>query len=319
MTATGSTGRPGAPDGRVPPPERGVYRGELLAVGTFRCPVDHPAFHRESMVFGGHLIVFPRTSVVIAQAGRREAVADPTVAVLYNDRQAYSRRKLSDDGDRCDFFRFAPRCVAEAITDGHADWLDNHDHLFARPTGPVDADLYLAQRRLLVYLQSERHPDRLAVEEAAMTLLGRVVDGCRAHGAGRRPSASTARDRRHRTLAEDARARLAERYCANDNLASLAGSIGCSEYHLSRVFREQTGMTLASYRNELRLRSSLERVADSGASLTDIALDLGYSSHSHFAASFRRLFGLPPSRFRSGTSRLIPKRLNQPAPRGTSA
>ena len=309
MAAPGSTSSRASSPRAARGPERRIFSGSLITVGTFRCPVDHPAFHRESVVYGGHLIVFPRTSVVIAQEGRREAVADPTVAVFYNDRQAYSRRKLSDDGDRCDFFGFAPRCVAEAVTDGHADWLDNHDRLFTQPTGPVDADLYLAQRRLLVYLQRECEPDTLAVEEAAMTLLDRAIDGSRAGERARRPAKSTARERRHRALAENARARLAERYCANDNLATLSGAVGCSEYHLSRVFRRQTGLTLASYRNELRLRSSLERVADAAGSLTDIALDLGFSSHSHFAASFRRLFGMPPSRFRSSVSAARLKRL----------
>jgi AraC-like DNA-binding protein len=36
--------------------------------------------------------------------------------------------------------------------------------------------------------------------------------------------------------------------------------------------------------------------------LTRLALDLGYSSHSHFTASFRRAFGLTPSAARTITA-----------------
>jgi AraC-like DNA-binding protein len=32
--------------------------------------------------------------------------------------------------------------------------------------------------------------------------------------------------------------------------------------------------------------------------LTEVALDLGYSSHSHFSAAFRALFGVTPSSVR---------------------
>jgi AraC-like DNA-binding protein len=48
----------------------------------------------------------------------------------------------------------------------------------------------------------------------------------------------------------------------------------------------------------LRLRASLERVAEQRADLTSIALDLGFSSHSHFTDVFRREFGKTPSEFR---------------------
>jgi AraC family transcriptional regulator len=41
----------------------------------------------------------------------------------------------------------------------------------------------------------------------------------------------------------------------------------------------------------------LERLRDARGDLTGIALDLGYSSHSHFTFAFRRHFGYAPSAF----------------------
>jgi AraC-like DNA-binding protein len=49
----------------------------------------------------------------------------------------------------------------------------------------------------------------------------------------------------------------------------------------------------------LRLHASLERVAEPGSDLTAVALDLGFASHSHFTAAFRRSFGLTPSALRA--------------------
>lgn len=291
------------PDSGWPRPEKRVYDSELLSVGTFRCPVDHPAFSRESVIVGGHLVVFPRTSVVIAQAGKREVVADPNVAVFYNDRQCYSRRKLSDQGDRCDFFRFSNACVAEAVAEITPGCHDPTDQPFTRAAGPVSARTYLAQRQLLSHAQSADGPDDLALAEAAIALLGDVLsEGRMDRGAATRQKDNACTRRRHRELVESARVHLAQRYSANETLGALARAAGCSEYHLCRVFRRQTGTTLSQYRNELRLRSSLERVAETDELLTDIALDLGYSSHSHFTASFRRLFAISPSGLRDKAS-----------------
>ena len=64
------------------------------------------------------------------------------------------------------------------------------------------------------------------------------------------------------------------------------------------MFRAETGFTLAGYRPALRLRAALERLPDSDGDLSALALELGFSSHSHFAASFTREFGVPPSAVR---------------------
>jgi AraC-like DNA-binding protein len=43
------------------------------------------------------------------------------------------------------------------------------------------------------------------------------------------------------------------------------------------------------------MAAALERVGDHRNNLTQLALDLGYSSHSHFTTAFRAYFALPPS------------------------
>lgn len=69
-------------------------------------------------------------------------------------------------------------------------------------------------------------------------------------------------------------------------------------FTLARIFKARTGLSLHAYRNQLRLRSALERLREPGVDLIDIALDLGFSSHSHFTETFRRTFGKPPSAVR---------------------
>ena len=51
---------------------------------------------------------------------------------------------------------------------------------------------------------------------------------------------------------------------------------------------------------ELRLGRALVELPNA-TDLTTLAFDLGFSSHSHFAAAFRRAFGCTPSHFREST------------------
>jgi AraC family transcriptional regulator len=74
--------------------------------------------------------------------------------------------------------------------------------------------------------------------------------------------------------------------------------VGSSVFHLARIFKVRTGFSLHTYRTQLRLRAALERLREPGLDLIDIALDLGFSSHSHFTETFRRSFGKTPSAVR---------------------
>jgi AraC-like DNA-binding protein len=49
------------------------------------------------------------------------------------------------------------------------------------------------------------------------------------------------------------------------------------------------------------LRRALDRIADGCTDLTGLALDLGFSSHSHFTATFRKHLGITPEAVRSVT------------------
>ena len=79
------------------------------------------------------------------------------------------------------------------------------------------------------------------------------------------------------------------------SLGELARTLHTSPFHLARVFRAETGFTLAGYRQALRLRAALERLPGNDRDLSALALELGFSSHSHFTATFTREYGVPPS------------------------
>jgi AraC-like DNA-binding protein len=82
------------------------------------------------------------------------------------------------------------------------------------------------------------------------------------------------------------------------SLLQLARTVAVSPHHLSRVFRAATGETLSHYRNRLRARLALERIADGELSLARLAAELGFADHAHLTRVIRDEAGAPPSRLR---------------------
>jgi AraC-like DNA-binding protein len=272
------------------------YEGQAMVIGTFFCPPTHPRFPDTGPI-GGYTIVFPRTSVTITHDGRPPIVADPNVVMFYNQGQLYRRGKISEQGDLCDWFGFGQTAVIEAIRthDPTVDerWLTP----FCFTYSPAASTIYMQQRLLIHYLNQTAVPDCLYVEEKAFAILQQALTHAYATRPCRVPKDNHT-TRQHRELAQAVKELLARRFAEPLSLAQIATAVYTSPFHLSRVFRQQTGLTIHHYLNQLRLRAALAHVAEPGANLTDLGLQLGYASHSHFTLAFRRAFGAAPSHFR---------------------
>ena len=79
-------------------------------------------------------------------------------------------------------------------------------------------------------------------------------------------------------------------------LAQLGTAVGASERTLSRLFREQAGMTFAQWRGQFRLHHALVLLAE-GHQVTRIAGACGYASPSAFIGAFRNSFGMTPGEY----------------------
>lgn len=265
---------------------------DLVRIGLFRAPVGHPAFGRECRIGDWHLVAFPRTSVVIEQIGRGRVASDPQLAMLYDAHQRYLRYPVSADGDRCEWFAFAAGAVREAVG----------DESFGTTWVGVGAPIYLLQR-MITTCAARDDRDVLAVEEAALGVLRSLAQALR-EGRGDRAPRRALLKQKHRELADAARSELALRYRDRVRLEELATTLDCSPYHLCHVFRRVTGTTVHRYLTGLRLRAALEHLAETREGLTDIGLELGFASHSHFTSQFSRVFGMPPSAFRASAASL---------------
>jgi AraC family transcriptional regulator len=80
-------------------------------------------------------------------------------------------------------------------------------------------------------------------------------------------------------------------------LERIARAAGTTPAYLTSVFRRVEGRPLHKYLVQLRLARALVELPNA-SDLTALACELGFSSHSHFTAVFRRTFGCTPSVFR---------------------
>jgi len=71
--------------------------------------------------------------------------------------------------------------------------------------------------------------------------------------------------------------------------------LAVSPFHLCRVFRAHTGYSLHRFQTELRLRMALDQLDEFRGDLAGLAVDLGFTHHSHLTRSFRLAFGATPS------------------------
>ncbi|MCU6500012.1 AraC family transcriptional regulator [Rugamonas sp. A1-17] len=91
-------------------------------------------------------------------------------------------------------------------------------------------------------------------------------------------------------------AAIADHPADETDLDEWAARLGWSRRTLTRHFRDQTGMSLVEWRQVARLQKGME-LLNGGASVTTVALSLGYDSVSSFIALFRRILGVTPARF----------------------
>ena len=94
---------------------------------------------------------------------------------------------------------------------------------------------------------------------------------------------------------------LHEHYMEPISLKDAARYVGMSKEYLARCFHQEVGITLVTYLNRYRVHQAQALLQESERSLTEIALDVGFSSSTYFSRVFRQETGMPPSQFKKSS------------------
>ncbi len=245
---------------------------------------------------GAAHLVFPYRGVYMRHLGSDEAVAEANQVLFFNPQEGYRISHPVSGGDACLDVKVEEPLLAE---------------LAPRSLLRDGAVLAFLQQRLRIDPRAQalvallRHSlksgvaEPLEAESLALTLVRRSLGPRTTHSAGASPGRRRLVDRTKLVLTSD----LARRW----TLAEIAAEVGVSPVYLTQVFQQVEGLPLYRYQLRLRLAGALD-LLDRYDDLTALGLELGFSSHSHFTASFREAYGRTPSDFRRAAMRRRPQR-----------
>jgi AraC-like DNA-binding protein len=285
--------------------EATVFDSPSLRILDFRCEAAHCGLSAEEEA-GGYEIVLPRRGMFVRHVERRSVVGDPNHALFFNHGEVHRVSHPAGGGDHCTVLVFPASEVRDGLSAVDPASAEAETRLFRHTHTPTSPRVHLLHRRLMQELGASS--DALAVEEAAFDIFAQVVTRAVSRAeeilrTARRASTRVQHDEVIRATQRELALRLSDKL----RLRALATVLDTSPHHLSRLFRQNTGLTLAAYHRRLRLRAALDLLIAGEEDLSRLALEFGFSDHSHFSNAFRAEFGATPSTSRRSLQRLRPR------------
>ena len=291
---------PGRPD--IPVAFRGLYDSPLVSVREYRCHAcgGGPGPEEAS---DANTLVLMRHGAFCRHFGRSHATADVNQAVFFSKGSTYRVSHPVDGGDRGTVFAVAPRVLQDIIRELDPTVDDRPEQPFPFVSGPCESTVFWRHRELVRRLEAGAEAlEPFWVDVTALQIVADTLEAAFAQQGHPRRRRREGTEADHTALAEAAKSHLAARLGERLTLDEVAQAVHASPFHFARVFQQRTGISIHRYLTLLRLRASLERLAGGEEDLTVLALDLGFSSHSHFADAFRKEFGRTPSEVRKNAS-----------------
>jgi AraC-like DNA-binding protein len=274
-----------------------IFRSEIVRVNRWQCVVgEQGATTRYEPRLD--ILSFTRSGAFTLHAGRESAVIDANHAMFMLSGESYT---MANTFGRRSFgysLAFHPD-----LTTGIAPRLRHPATAVKLPAivaRDVSPHAYLLHSLLIERLQRGVATSPLEIEESALLIAGQAL---RPQGADEKAQVKPLKSRQPREIVEEAKALLAANCRQAIRLVDIARTLDLSPFHLCRLFTRHAGLGMHRYLTRLRLRAALEDVADPRASLTDVALEHGFSSQSHFTDAFRAEFGMTPRQVRGLASR----------------
>lgn len=231
-------------------------------------------------------LVFTYRGTYVRHVGQNQSVAEANQVLFFNAGESYRVSHPIHGGDACLSLVAHPALLSEIaqpalLNDKSADTFRSHRLRIDARTQALVA--------MLRYSLREGTAEPLEAESLSLTLIQRALGPRTTRGPRGSYGNQRTVDRVKLLLASD----LTRRWTLTD----IAAEVHSSPIYLTQVFQQVEGMPLYRYQLRLRLARSLDLLYKYD-DLTALALEVGFSSHSHFTAAFRRTYGRSPSAFK---------------------
>jgi AraC-like DNA-binding protein len=262
---------------------RVLFSSDLIKLSDYSCNTPQSGCGCE-LCDSRSAITIMRRGVHAYHSRGRAALAEPGLALLYRGGEIYqlSHPYHRDEPDRSNCIEFDDALLDEAFGSRPLE-RDLGTHL--------SAQTHLLNREAMAALAAGAL-DTTGAEETVLAIIRAVAGDFHLARAESRLS-KTGRRR-----IERAREFIAARPHEDHGVAVIASVAATSPFHLARLFKRYTGMTIRGYRLRLRLAAALDRIAEGERDLSLLAAELGFSHQSHLTSAFRQQFGTPPGALR---------------------
>jgi AraC family transcriptional regulator len=235
--------------------------------------------------------VFPYRGIYMRHVGSDQAVADANHVLFFNAGEAYQVSHPIAGGDASLSLALSEPLLDElaprALLNGRGPLGFRRQHRRIDPRAQ-------ALVALLRHGLNNETIEPLEAEGLVLTLVCRSLGPRTSH----QPGSTHAR----RRLADRVKVLLAGDLSRRWTLGEIAAEIRGSPVYLTQVFQQAEGIPLYRYHLRLRLARALDLITQYD-DLSALAAELGFSSHSHFAAAFRQAYGRSPTAFRESAAR----------------
>jgi AraC family transcriptional regulator len=276
-----------APTGTTRTVRRQVLESKVGLVENLRCAGQ---VHEKSPEgFSPHFqVCLPYRGLFVWHVGHDDIVADANQVLFVSGGESYHLSQPRS-AEYAELIVTPDLELLAEIADARGTSLTSHP-LFRRRSCRIDFQL---QKLRMRFLNSAMWGDcnDLAAEESMISLLRCAL---KIDGGGFEAGRPT------RRLIGRAKQFLEGNMASPLRLADVATAVGASPAYLTDAFRRVEGVPLHRYLTQLRLARALVELPHA-SDLTTLALGLGFSSHSHFTAVFRRAFNCTPSCFRESS------------------
>jgi len=236
----------------------------------------------EECVSTTHL-VFPYRGTYVRHVGQDNAVADANQLMLFNQGEGYRISHPISGGDASLSLALEAGLLQELVPKRYVRPGGDPAFRFQRLRIDPRAQALVS---LLRHGLTREVAEPLQAETLVLTLVRRAL--------GERTSRAPGSTYGRRRLVDRAKLAISANPARRWKLAEIAAEVGVSPVYLTQSFQQVEGLPLYRYQLRCRLARALDLLHGYG-NLSALALDLGFSTHSHFTAAFRQLYGRTPA------------------------
>jgi AraC family transcriptional regulator len=228
-------------------------------------------------------LVFPYRGTYVRHAGQDNAVADANQLILFSRGEVYRISHPVPGGDASLSLALEEGLLRELVPREYLR--PGSDTAFRLQRVRIDPRAH-ALVSLLRHGLSRAIAEPLQAETLILTLVRRAL--------GERTSRPPGSTYGRRRLVDRAKLAISSNPARRWKLAEVAAEVGVSPVYLTQSFQQVEGLPLYRYQLRCRLARALDLLHQYD-DLSVLALDLGFSTHSHFTSAFRQAYGRTPA------------------------